>query len=286
MEPRPSRQAKDHVFVDMFNQPKYCLELFKALHPEATDITEADIQNITISHVIVDKPYNDLGFTVKGRQLVLAEAQTSWSFNILIRLLLYFVDTLLGYIKEHPDLDVHSTARLPLPIPEFYVIYTGDRKNVPPMISIRKDFFKEETVPFDLEAHVISTESTDDIIGQYILFTHVFDQQVKRYGYTRKAAEETVRICKDKGVLKGYLEAHETEVVNSMIMLFEQEESVKRYGNRMRSEGRAEGRDEGKIVTLCELVTDGMLTIEQAAKKAGMTVEQFKAAVEALKVTA
>ena len=71
-----------------------------------------------------------------------------------------------------------------------------------------------------------------------------------------------------------------------MIMLFEQEESVKRYGNRMRSEGRAEGRDEGKIVTLCELVTDGMLTIEQAAKKAGMTVEQFKAAVEALKVTA
>lgn len=133
---------------------------------------------------------------------------------------------------------------------------------------------------------VIHTESTDDIIGQYILFTHVFDQQVKRYGYTRKAAEETVRICKDKGVLKGYLEAHETEVVNSMIMLFEQEESVKRYGNRMRSEGRAEGRDEGKIVTLCELVIDGMLTIEQAAKKAGMTVEQFKAAVEALKVTA
>ncbi len=42
MEPRPSRQAKDHVFVDMFNQPKYRLELFKALHPEATDITEVE----------------------------------------------------------------------------------------------------------------------------------------------------------------------------------------------------------------------------------------------------
>lgn len=86
------------------------------------------IQSITISHVIVDKPYNDLGFTVKGRQLVLAEAQSTWSFNILIRLLVYFVDTLLGYIKDHPDLDVHSTARIPLPIPEFYVIYTEDKK--------------------------------------------------------------------------------------------------------------------------------------------------------------
>lgn len=28
MEPRLSCQAKDHVFVGMFNQPKYCLELF------------------------------------------------------------------------------------------------------------------------------------------------------------------------------------------------------------------------------------------------------------------
>ena len=42
MEPRPSRQAKDYVFADMFNQPKYRLELFKALHPEATDITEVE----------------------------------------------------------------------------------------------------------------------------------------------------------------------------------------------------------------------------------------------------
>lgn len=161
---------------------------------------------------------------------------------------------------------------------------------MPPVISIRKDFFKDDAVPFDLEARVVSTESTDAIIGQYIIFTHVFDQQVKQHGYTRKAAEETVRVCKDRGVLKGYLEAHETEVVNSMIMLFEQEKSVKRYGNRMRSEGRAEGRaegrDEGKMATLCEFVNDGILSIEQAAKKAGMTVEQFKAAVEALKVTA
>ena len=282
MEPRLSRQAKDHVFVDMFNQPKYCLELFNALHPEATDITEADIQNITISHVIVDKPYNDLGFTVKDKQLVLVEAQSTWSYNILVRLLLYFADTLLGIIKEHENWDIHDTARLPLPVPEFYVIYTGERKTVPPIISIRKDFFRNDAVPIDLEARVISTESTDDIIGQYILYAHVYDQQVQIYGRTRQAAEETVRICKDRGILKEYLEAHEKEVINSMIMLFEQEEAVKRYGNRMRSEGR----DEGKIAAYAEMVADGTLTIEQAAKKLGMTVDEYKKAVDALKVMA
>lgn len=278
MEPRPSRQAKDHVFVDMFNQPKYCLELFNALHPEATDITEADIQNITISHVIVDKPYNDLGFTVKDKLLVLVEAQSTWSYNNLIRLLLYFADTLLGIIKEHESWDIHNTGKLPLPVPEFYVIFTGEKRNVPERISLRKDFFNDDAAPIDLEARVISTESTEDIIGQYIIYAHVYDQQVKLYGRTRKAAEETVRICKDRGILKEYLGAHEKEVINSMIMLFEQEEAVKRYGNRMRSEG--------KIAALADLVTDGILTVEQAAKKMGMTVEQFKEAVEALKVTA
>lgn len=125
---------------------------------------------------------------------------------------------------------------------------------------------------------VIHTESTDDIIGQYIIFTHVFDQQVKQYGYTRKAAEETVRICKDKGVLKGYLEAHETEVVNSMIMLFEQEESVKRYGRRKEREG--------KIAAYADMVAKGMITADTAAQALGMTVDEFNKAVEALKVTA
>lgn len=86
------------------------------------------IQSITISHVIVDKPYNCLFFTVKDKLLVLVEAQSTWSYNILLRLLMYFVNSLLGLIKEHEDWDVHSTARIPLPIPEFYVIYTEDKK--------------------------------------------------------------------------------------------------------------------------------------------------------------
>ena len=71
---------------------------------------------------------------------------------------------------------------------------------------------------------------------------------------------------------------HETEVVNSMIMLFEQEESVKRYGRRKEKEG--------KIAAYADMVADGELTVERAAKKLNMTVDEFNEAVEALKVTA
>ena len=41
-------------------------------------------------------------------------------------------------------------------------------------------------------------------------------------------------------------------------------------------EGRQEGRAEGKIDMLFELVRDGLLTLENAAKKANFTVEEFK----------
>ena len=247
MEMKPSRQAKDHVFVDLFNRREYCYQLYRALHPEAEDVTEEDIENITISHVIVDKPYNDLGFTVKGRLVVLVEAQSTWSYNILLRLLLYLADTILGIIGEHEGWNIHGTRKLPIPEPEFYVIYTGERRDVPETISLRKDFFESDAAQIDLTARVISVESTEDIVGQYIIYAHVFDQQIRRYGYVRKAAEETIRVCKDRGVLKEYLTRHEKEVMNHMIMLFEQEEAVKRYGMSMRQEGIEEGRAEGRV---------------------------------------
>ena len=45
----------------------------------------------------------------------------------------------------------------------------------------------------------------------------------------------------------------------------------------------AEGRAEGALLNLADLVEDGLLTLAQAAKKAKMTKEKFKAKVAALK---
>ncbi|MBR2175485.1 MAG: hypothetical protein IJ861_00885, partial [Clostridia bacterium] len=40
--------------------------------------------------------------------------------------------------------------------------------------------------------------------------------------------------------------------------------------------GKAEGRKEGILMTLVELVKDGILTLAEAAKRANMTVEEFE----------
>ena len=78
------------------------------------------------------------------------------------------------------------------------------------------------------------TLETDDIIGQYIIFCHVFDAQTKKYGRTREAAMETLRICRDRNVLKDYLKKREKEVFNIMIELLIRNMPYRPTGNLCR----------------------------------------------------
>ena len=49
-----------------------------------------------------------------------------------------------------------------------------------------------------------------------------------------------------------------------------------RWLDKGRDEGRREGRDQGRSEILLELVQDGTLTLEAAARKAGKTPEEFQ----------
>ena len=114
-----------HIFSSCIikkSNKKYLLELYLALHPEDTGITEDDLTDITIENVLVNDLYNDLGFRVGDRLIILVEAQSTWSPNILIRSLLYVATTYQNYINER-SLDVYSSTKISIPKPELYVIY-------------------------------------------------------------------------------------------------------------------------------------------------------------------
>ena len=97
---KAKKTTKDSVFRDLFENPTYLLQLYQALHPEDTEVTEEQISRVTIQNVLLDQMYNDLGFVVKGRLLLLVEAQSSWSRNIVIRALLYLANTWKEYIQD------------------------------------------------------------------------------------------------------------------------------------------------------------------------------------------
>ena len=85
----------------------------------------------------------------------------------------------------------------------------------------------------DSKAKVIYESETEDIINQYIIFCKVFDEQRKLYGMTEQTVRETIRICKDRNVLKEYLMNREVEVVTIMMSLFNDEQIMKTYWKDM-----------------------------------------------------
>ena len=214
--------VKDSVFTDLFKIPKNLLQLYQALHPEDQDTTEDCISNVTIKNVFLDQPYNDLGFQVGERLIVLVEAQASWTVNIIVRSLLYLAQTYQEYIESTRQ-NVYTSKRLKLPIPELYVIYTGKRKMKPELLYLSKEFFGGAECAVEVKVKMIYDGENGDIIHQYVTFTRIYNEQVKMYGRTREAVLETIRICKDQDVLREYLEHREKEVVDIMMTLFDDE---------------------------------------------------------------
>lgn len=221
------RKGKDSIFLNLFHIPRYTVELVKALHPELK-IVETDVETVTLQSVLTTKPYNDLGIMVKDKLLILVEAQSTWSVNILIRILLYWASTYHEYLKKKPQLNLYGSEKIFLPKPEFYVIYTGKTKNCPKEISMSKEFFDGDKTA-DLRVKILTEAGKEDIIQQYIKFCHVFDEQIRSYGYTLKAVLETIRICRDENVLRDYLEKQKQEVQTIMMTLFSEEEVMKRH---------------------------------------------------------
>lgn len=107
-----------------------------------------DIENVTIKNILTDQQYNDLGFRIGNRVLLLLEAQSTRTVNIVVRIMMYLMQTYNDYCTEN-GLDLYGAKKVEFPKPELYVIFTGERKNHPEYISLKDvlaDYLKEKEV--------------------------------------------------------------------------------------------------------------------------------------------
>lgn len=211
MQGNVKNTVKDSIFCNLFKIKKYLLQLYQALHPEDSGMTEDGLENITINHVFTNGIYNDLCFRAGGKLILMLEAQSTWSVNVIIRMFIYLAQTYHEYFRENGT-DLYGSRRAVIPEPELYVVYTGNRKKRQKYISLSKEFFGG-----------------------------------------KRTNIETINICKDKNLLKEYLESKEKEVVDIMMALFDQEEVfntyVKSEVREARKEAEKEGRKEGSKET-------------------------------------
>lgn len=274
------RSVKDSVFTYLFKQPEYTRQLYLALHPEDTSVQESDFKLVTLENVLTTGFYNDLGIQVRNRLILLVEAQSTFSVNIALRMLLYLAGTYKEYIEEQ-KLDLYGSHPVEIPRPELYVVYTGDRKEVPE--TLRLSDLYQGAGSAEVEVKVLRDDGTGDILDQYVRFCKIADEQRETYGLTQQAIDETIRTCIAEDVLAPFLASRQKEVLEIMVTLFDQEKIAeihdynvakvaRQEGHQLgREEGRAEGREEG-IRAVVGMLKGMSMEQKQIAQK---LVEQF-----------
>lgn len=266
-EKNMNKTSKDSVFCDMFSRPEYLIQLYRTLHPEDTESTEEDLTGVTLKTILSEGVYNDLGFQVKDKLLILVEAQSTWSPSIILRSMIYMMQTLQEYFNNH-DINLYKNNHVKFPKPELYVIYNKKRTDQKEYLSFKEEYFKDEDCCIDARVKMIYLDDSDSIINQYIKFCLVLDDQIKIYGKEIKAVEETIRICKEADILAEYLKGREVEVKNIMHTLFDQD--------RINELNKLNAVAEATKSHIIGMINEG-LNVESIARVVNMSAKQVTA---------
>ena len=261
-------KLKDSVFTHLFRDKTYVYQLYKDLVVDDNTTTIDDIEITTLRAMFLNTIYNDLSFIVKGKEydryMVFVEAQSSWNYNMTLRLFMYYFEVL----RRRLDMDEISYAgnsKVHIPMPEMFVIYTGDKKNIPEYESFNDVYFNGKA-SVDLVIKILSEENTT-IYGQYIKFCKVYNEKYKKFGKTFKTILETIRECKDKGCLVSFLSNHEKEVTSIMDGFFSESGMLNQFAKENIAKGRAEGLAKGRAEGLAKGRAEGLVEGEAIGTK-------------------
>lgn len=272
-ERNASRNSKDSVFKDLFGRREYAAALIRAVHPD-WDFSEEELTIVTLKNVLVNQEYNDLGVLLRKEHLFLFEAQSTFSLNILPRMMIYAAMTIRSFVTLFSQ-NLYGSRKIEFPKMEFYVIYTGDQE-INESISLSEAFYGGETFGVEIIAKVISAGQPGDVVDQYIQFARIRDETMKEYGRTQEAVRKLIARCETENVLRDYLrEIKNQEVGGLMSFLFDEKYFRELYYEEVREEGREEGRKEGRQELLVSLVEKGKLPLKVAAEEMNETKEDF-----------
>ena len=222
---RVNRQAKNSVFLNLFMRKEYQLQLYKELFPADTTITEDDLELVTLDNVLTIHPYNDLGLLARGKLIVLAEAQSTKSVNIIFRLADYYYDSAMSYLVMR-NTDLYSSVKIDIPDVEAFVIYTGRKKVDRDVLSLNQEFFGGNPDKPEFKARIIHGDYKGGIIDEYMGFCRIWDEHVlaaKTPEQKQEAVAITIDLCIQKGYLAEYLQAHRAEVEKIMMTMLSPE---------------------------------------------------------------
>jgi len=272
-----NRNYMDSVFSALFGHPDVLRELYSAIEGIAIP-PDTPVSINTLTDVLYKGQINDLSFTIDNRLVILIEHQSTINENLPLRLLMYITHV---YEKIVNRRKLFQATLEKIPAPEFIVLYNGKHK-YPDYEELKlSDAFKDVdglkafnnvAIPLELIVKVynINCGHNSEILRKCETLDNYsfFISKVREYesigNKVEKAVKNAIEYCIEKDILKEFLEANSSEVLNMLLTEWNQDEAV--------DVAREEGREEEKQIIAKNLLAEGS-TPEFVNRITGLSME-------------
>jgi predicted transposase/invertase (TIGR01784 family) len=221
---------KDSVFSLLFSDPDLLRELYSALEG-ITLPPDIPVTINTLRDALFMGRINDISFEIGGKLVILIEHQSTINPNMALRLLLYIARV---YEKIIGDKKIYSSNLIPLPRPEFFVLYNGVSPYPDEKILKLSEVFESvvslgiperENPSLELIAKVININQgrNEEIVKKcktlngYCAFIGKVREYEKEGHSKEDAMKKAVIYCRDHDILKEFLEKNSSEVLNMLL---------------------------------------------------------------------
>ena len=270
------RTYKDSLFRNIFNDKTRLKRLYRAL--SGREVKVRDIKMNTLRGTFFSDVKNDISFRVEDRLIILLEQQSTWNMNMPLRFLWYLARLYRNYVPK--NMQYHS-SQVKLPTPEFYVLYNGREPQQDYQVLCLEDAFSEQSHgDSELCLHVpcynVNYAPGREILQKcyelrsYSAFIAKVREKADSGASLETAIREAIAYCISNDFMADYFSENESEVLDMVSAKWDWNEALK--------VAKEEKYEDGRFSMLIDLVKEGMLSLSDAAKKAGLSIDEFKKA--------
>ena len=271
-------QYKDRLFTFLFGSEEHkewTLSLYNAVN--GSDYTDPSaIEITTIREIMYLGMRNDISILV-SYEMNLFEQQSTFNPNTPLRMMQYAGNLFEKYIKQR-KLNKYSTKLLKLPAPRLVVFYNGTADQPDEVILKLSDSFpKGSKSDIEVQVRMLNInygknqklmEACRPLMEYAWLVEKIRSiKKLSDENEVSSAIDKAINEMPNDFVIKPFLEVHKAEVKGMLLEEYNETEVMELF--------KEEGREEGRFEMLSDLAEKKIITIEQAAAEAGITVAEF-----------
>ena len=223
-ENKIKRNHRDSTFRSLFSEPQNALELCNAIFDtQENDIAAIKIARLSESPIFHEDFRNDLGITFGDKALLLTEHQSTSPANMPLRMLIYYVGTLLEQLQKDDKQwrRIYSDVPLKIAVPRLVCVYQGEEDEDAVKILHLSDHFMEtragdisdSVTVYNINNPACPLNTKCRKIWEFGEFFRIYHHCEINFKDEKEAMMQAIDECIEKGILAEFLKVNRSKVM-------------------------------------------------------------------------